>query len=218
MLLDDEHLPLSTTERRLLAYLTLHHRGKVPAAGADEVLAPGDDTERMLDILALLRAADALDSRVLQSPRLVFALVGLFSGAPALNLCGVVLIPFTAIPLLMWFWMVRKKFVAGNIVPAVVVNLDPPTVAVLTDLRQTDDYGPWTVIKTLEQPLGRMTGGPPQMGQRLAAIATYQDNGDTGRWSSFIPTSSTASSSARKKSSAVSARSTRTISASCSKR
>jgi exopolyphosphatase/pppGpp-phosphohydrolase len=77
MLLDDEHLPLSATERRLLAYLTLHHRGKVPVAGADEVLAPGDDAERMLDLLALLRAADALDSRSLQSPRLVFALVGL---------------------------------------------------------------------------------------------------------------------------------------------
>ena len=87
MLLDDERLPLTATERRLLAYLTLYHRGKVPAAGADEVLAPSDDTERMLDILAVLRAADALDSRSLQSPRLVFALVGLgnsgFGKSPA---------------------------------------------------------------------------------------------------------------------------------------
>lgn len=77
MLLDDEQLPLSATERRLLAYLTLHHRGKVPAAGEDKVLARSDDAGRMLNVLALLRAADALDSRVLQSPRLVFALVGM---------------------------------------------------------------------------------------------------------------------------------------------
>jgi exopolyphosphatase/pppGpp-phosphohydrolase len=82
MLLDDQHLPLSATERRLLAYLTLHHRGKVPAAGKDDVLARGDDAGRMLNVLALLRAADALDNRILQSPRLVFALVGVGPTTP----------------------------------------------------------------------------------------------------------------------------------------
>jgi exopolyphosphatase/pppGpp-phosphohydrolase len=85
MLLEETHLPLNSTERRLLAYLTLHHRGKVPAAGNDAVLARTDDAERMLNVLALLRASDALDSRSLQSPRLVFALVGLGGAGPELR-------------------------------------------------------------------------------------------------------------------------------------
>lgn len=76
MLLSDQSLPLTAAERRNLAYLTLHHRGAVPDAGDDDVLHHGeDDPDRMLKLLALLRAADALDGRSLESPRLVFALV-----------------------------------------------------------------------------------------------------------------------------------------------
>ena len=76
MVLSDESLPLSAAERRAVAYLTLYHRGTVPQPGDDDVLHHGDDdAERMLRLLALLRAADALDSRSLESPRLVFALV-----------------------------------------------------------------------------------------------------------------------------------------------
>ena len=75
MLMEDRHLPLSHSERRL-AYLTLYHKGHVPDAGDDEILRPGDDADRLRTILALLRAADALDGRSLESPRLVFALEG----------------------------------------------------------------------------------------------------------------------------------------------
>jgi exopolyphosphatase/guanosine-5'-triphosphate,3'-diphosphate pyrophosphatase len=67
-------LALTATERRLLAYLTAHHKGDVPATGADPILSPADDAQRMIRLLALLRAADALDSRSLETPRLVFAL------------------------------------------------------------------------------------------------------------------------------------------------
>lgn len=70
----DITLPLSETERRHLAYLTLHHKGAVPLAGRDKVLARTDDHQRLRRILALLRAADALDSRSLESPRLLFAM------------------------------------------------------------------------------------------------------------------------------------------------
>lgn len=76
MLLKDESLPLSAAERRALAYLTLYHRGAVPAAGDDDVLHREDDHARLLKLLALLRCADGLDSRSLESPRLVFALLG----------------------------------------------------------------------------------------------------------------------------------------------
>lgn len=77
MLLDEQNqLPLTSRDRRLLAYLTRHHRGKVPDGGCDQILHADDDHARLLLILAILRAADALDSRSLESPRLVFSLQG----------------------------------------------------------------------------------------------------------------------------------------------
>jgi exopolyphosphatase/guanosine-5'-triphosphate,3'-diphosphate pyrophosphatase len=76
LLLADMWLPLSAAERRALAYLTRYHRGAVPKLGEDDVLRPGDDHRRLRVMLALLRAADALDSRAVPTPRLVFALRG----------------------------------------------------------------------------------------------------------------------------------------------
>jgi exopolyphosphatase/pppGpp-phosphohydrolase len=72
----DRSLPLTGTERRQLAYLTTYHKGDVPSLGADTVLSPHDDADRLLTLLALLRAADALDGRSIETPRLVFALAG----------------------------------------------------------------------------------------------------------------------------------------------
>lgn len=69
-------LPLDPTERRHLAYLTLYHKGPVPEAGRDDVLARADDADRLRTVLALLRAADALDGRSIESPRIVFTLAG----------------------------------------------------------------------------------------------------------------------------------------------
>jgi exopolyphosphatase/pppGpp-phosphohydrolase len=74
LILSDQALPLTVPDRRALAYLTLHHRGAVPAPGSDAVLHRADDHDRLLHVLALLRAADALDSRSLAPARLVFAL------------------------------------------------------------------------------------------------------------------------------------------------
>jgi exopolyphosphatase/guanosine-5'-triphosphate,3'-diphosphate pyrophosphatase len=69
-----EHLPLSPATRRALMYLTRYHRGDVPEARADDILRRDDDQEKVRVLLALLRAADSLDSRSIESPRLVFAL------------------------------------------------------------------------------------------------------------------------------------------------
>src|SRR5687768_3720081 len=66
MLLRDESLPLTGTERRALAYLTRYHRGPVPDAGCDRILNESDDHDGLRVTLALLRAADALDSRSLE--------------------------------------------------------------------------------------------------------------------------------------------------------
>ena len=76
MLLEADHLPLSPGERRGLAYLTRYHRGRVVEPGEDAILRRGDDGDRLRQVLAFLRAADALDSRAIESPRLVFALLG----------------------------------------------------------------------------------------------------------------------------------------------
>jgi exopolyphosphatase/guanosine-5'-triphosphate,3'-diphosphate pyrophosphatase len=74
MILRDESLPLSGSERRALAYLTRYHRGEVPEAGRDRILSDDDDHDTLRLTLGLLRAADALDSRSLESPRLVFTM------------------------------------------------------------------------------------------------------------------------------------------------
>jgi exopolyphosphatase/pppGpp-phosphohydrolase len=76
MVLADAWLPISPAERRTLAYFCRHHRGTVPAVGEDAYLLPTDDRRSARLLLALLRAADALDCRSLDSPRLVLALHG----------------------------------------------------------------------------------------------------------------------------------------------
>lgn len=70
MILDDTSLRLPTPARRWLAYLTLYHRGPVPDIGEDEILRPADNRDALYTVLGLLRAADTLDSRSLQTPRL----------------------------------------------------------------------------------------------------------------------------------------------------
>ena len=68
------HLPISARERRALIYLTRYHRGPVPEHRMDKILKKGDRPRAMRLLLALLRAADGLDSRRRRSPHLVFAL------------------------------------------------------------------------------------------------------------------------------------------------
>ena len=76
MILANGDLPLAGIERRRLAYLTRYHRGAVPAAGRDGILRRSDDHYSLLHVLALLRAADALDGRAIAPPHLSFTLAG----------------------------------------------------------------------------------------------------------------------------------------------
>lgn len=65
MVMESATLPLGAGERRRLAYLTRHHRGRVPEPGAESYLdRDSDDGRAMRILLGLLRAADSLDSRV----------------------------------------------------------------------------------------------------------------------------------------------------------
>jgi exopolyphosphatase/guanosine-5'-triphosphate,3'-diphosphate pyrophosphatase len=72
LILNNDDLPLSKAMRSRLAYLTLHHRGPVPTDGENSILLPGEDVWNLRMLLALLRAADALDSRRLEPPVLRF--------------------------------------------------------------------------------------------------------------------------------------------------
>jgi len=76
MILADNWLPLNESERRIVAYLTRYHRGAVPEVGFDEILTSSENRRRLRLVLAVLRAADALDGRQHLPPRLVFAMLG----------------------------------------------------------------------------------------------------------------------------------------------
>jgi exopolyphosphatase/guanosine-5'-triphosphate,3'-diphosphate pyrophosphatase len=74
MIARDRALNVSDADRRALAFLTLYHRGGLPEYGDERVLVARDDRTELRRVLALLRAADALDSRSQEVPRLVFAM------------------------------------------------------------------------------------------------------------------------------------------------
>jgi exopolyphosphatase/guanosine-5'-triphosphate,3'-diphosphate pyrophosphatase len=74
MILNDRALPVGQADRRALAFLTLYHRDAVPDCGDELLLTDRDDRAQLRRILALLRTADALDSRSQEVPRLVFCL------------------------------------------------------------------------------------------------------------------------------------------------
>jgi len=76
MIEDECFLPLTRRQRRAVMYLTRYHRGAVPALGYDGILRKGDGRKELRILLALLRAADALDSRQLDPPVLALALKG----------------------------------------------------------------------------------------------------------------------------------------------
>jgi hypothetical protein len=96
-----------------------------------------------------------------------------------------------AVPLagLLWlyWWVQRAKFISGCTNPAMVVSVDPPLVAVLTDLSMVPSGRQWYYVKVLWQPLHSMTGEGARLGQRLATVATYKQ-GDSGEhWEDFWP-------------------------------
>jgi exopolyphosphatase/pppGpp-phosphohydrolase len=74
LILRDRRLRVSDADRRALAFLTRYHRDAVPDPGDEAILEDADDRQSLRAILAILRAADALDSRSRESPRLVFGL------------------------------------------------------------------------------------------------------------------------------------------------
>jgi exopolyphosphatase/pppGpp-phosphohydrolase len=67
-------LDLSPLDRRALAFMARYHRGDVPNAMDEKYLRPLDPRRPLRAVLGLLRVADALNSRVVASPRLLFSM------------------------------------------------------------------------------------------------------------------------------------------------
>jgi exopolyphosphatase/pppGpp-phosphohydrolase len=66
----ERSLPLKKRERRMLAYLALRHRGRVPDPQEDRALDRINNKMKARLLLAILRAADTLDCRWLPAPGL----------------------------------------------------------------------------------------------------------------------------------------------------
>lgn len=67
-------LPLNKSDRRVVAFLTRYHRGSLPAP--DDYISHALDSEGVEPLLALLRAADTLDSRKVLVSELAIRLRG----------------------------------------------------------------------------------------------------------------------------------------------
>ena len=86
--------------------------------------------------------------------------------------------------------LMARRFLIGNVNPAVVLAADrgPWRVAVLTDLATRRGVEA-PAIRIMTAPLGRMAGGPPRAGMRLAAPSLYGGRLGDGadRWANFAP-------------------------------
>lgn len=74
IILASRTLPLVRRERRIVAFLTRFHRGELP--DNEDCVALGDDADRARALLAILRAADTLDSRKVRVSALVIQIRG----------------------------------------------------------------------------------------------------------------------------------------------
>jgi exopolyphosphatase/guanosine-5'-triphosphate,3'-diphosphate pyrophosphatase len=66
-------LPLTDTERRRMMFMTRYHRGEVARENHEDYLKSMDDRQTARLLLGFLRAADALDSRNLETPRIAIS-------------------------------------------------------------------------------------------------------------------------------------------------
>jgi hypothetical protein len=85
------------------------------------------------------------------------------------------------------YWLVvRGVFWSGDANASIVVDVDPLLVAVATDL--TKGRGSYPVVKIIEVALDDIDGNEPEVGDRLATVASYSPSGDSREhWSDFDP-------------------------------
>ena len=97
-----------------------------------------------------------------------------------------ILVLFFAWAVRLYWHRVKYQFISGCVNPGQVVSLRPPLVAVVTDL--TKGGSDCLVAKVLQQPLAKMAGGMPSLGQRVATVAYYNEiNSELDHWDDFEP-------------------------------
>ena len=118
-------------------------------------------------------------------PPLVLLTSGARTGNP-LVLWLMVLVPLPR--LAAEIGVLRRKCAEGNVNPAVVVSLRPCLIAVSANMGKRPGDA-WPVIKILHQPLGRAPGPRLQVGDRLPAVALYQNGGSAAAlsWGGLVP-------------------------------
>lgn len=82
---------------------------------------------------------------------------------------------------------VRAKFRTGDLNPAIIIAAKPWRVAVVADMSTGGSGSRWAVL-VVPLPMGRMTGGPPQVGMPLAAVCHYVGDGSADAWINLDPT------------------------------
>ena len=112
------------------------------------------------------------------------AILGMLMGQPRL-LPVLPLILFVLA--LLGLQKLKEQFWNGDVNPARVVSVNPPTIAVLGDL--TTRHGlAWHVVKVIRVPqLRAARGGVPPVGSPLATVAVYWGNSGTSHWDDFDP-------------------------------
>lgn len=118
---------------------------------------------------------------------LIWHLGLLFSiGLSVISLLFVPFVLFFLWAIRMYWKRVRSQFIAGCVNPGVILSVDPPLVAVHTDLRHADQ--PFPVIKVSREPLHRMLNVVPQEGQRVATVSLYEScTEEVEHWADFHP-------------------------------
>jgi hypothetical protein len=106
-------------------------------------------------------------------------------GAVVTHPAYAVVAAFGACALFAEFAGVRCRFRTGQPCPAIVISQDPTLVAIGTDLRTPGGSSAMPAVRILWQPLGRLVGGAPAVGTRLAAVGTYVPPARRGAWSDF---------------------------------
>ena len=84
------------------------------------------------------------------------------------------LLTIVAVVLVWLYWRAKRfQFMAGCVNPGRIVSVNPPRIAVYTDL-STGASRAYPVIKVLEHPLLKMSSGFPRVGQNVSTIAVYR--------------------------------------------
>lgn len=112
-----------------------------------------------------------------------------FLGSVALTVLHpafVLLIAFFGFAIVKYWQRVKTQFIAGCVNPALILSVNPPLIAVGTDLRQSANS--YLVVKVLAAPIHRMVDGPPSEKQRIATASFYGGaEEELDRWTDFYP-------------------------------